>query len=148
MPKHLTQQTKITRTNNRAAGATTDLDGAAWVDMAGFDGVRAVAILDDVTATSALSLQVLQADTAAGAGSEVLAGSAEFVAGASDADNKVIVTDVLRPSKRFVRTRLKRGTANAVVDAVLLEQYSARDEPTEQSASVLSVNLLTDPAAV
>lgn len=64
--------------------------------------------------------------------------TAAFTAGASDADNKVLVVDVFDPALRYVFASLTRTTANAVVDGIIAIQYTAGLRPTTQDASVLA----------
>lgn len=130
---------KTTRIENAAAAAQTDLDSDV-VDMAGFDAARFTLLLGDVTATSALELQIF-GNTANSTSSptpvELTADDVAFTAGASDADNKLMIADVIRPAYRYLFARVKRGTANAVVDGVIVDQYRARDLPVTQGSTVL-----------
>lgn len=136
----LLKDCKITRVNNSASAGTSDQDGTV-LDMQGYDGVVFIALLGDVTATSVLELQVFgntASSTSSPTPTEITADETIFTAGASDADNKAIVVDVVRPSKRYIFPRLKRGTANAVVDGVVAIQYRTRDVPVTQGSTVLA----------
>ncbi|HEY1188545.1 MAG TPA: hypothetical protein VGE74_12910 [Gemmata sp.] len=122
-----------------AAGAQTDLDGSV-IDLAadgGYDGVLFVAQLGDVTATCVLELQCQGSANANGSSPSTEATTGTFTAGASDADSKLMVLDVVRPANRYVFSRLKRGTANAVVNSVLAIPYRAKVEPVTQDAQVI-----------
>lgn len=136
----LLKDCKITRVLNAVAAGTSDQDGTV-LDMSGYDGVIFLAALGDVTATSVLELQVLgntASSTSSPTPTEITVDETIFTAGASDADNKLLVVDVVRPSKRYIFPRLKRGTANAVIDGVVAIQYRTRDVPVTQGSTVLA----------
>lgn len=143
----LLKDCNIVRVENAAAAAQTDLDSDV-LDMSGYDAVAFIAALGDVTATSALELQVY-GNTASSTSSptpvELTADSVTYTAAASDADNKLMVVDVVRPAYRYVFCRVKRGTANAVVDGVVAVQYHAREVPVTQGSTVLG-SALVGPA--
>ena len=116
---------KITRVLNSVTAGSSDQDGTV-LDMAGYDGVLFIAALGDVTATSVDELQVF-GNTASSTSSptpvELTNDTAgPYTAGASDADNKLLIVDVVRPAYRYVFPRVKRGTANAVIDRVIAIQ--------------------------
>lgn len=138
MLKNLLADAKITRIKNAVTAGTSDQDSDV-LDMAGYDGVMFVAALGDVTATSVLELQVF-GNTANSTSSptpvELTADETLNTAGASDADNKLIVVDVIRPAYRYVFARLKRGTANAVLDGMFAIQYRTKDLPVTQGSTV------------
>lgn len=138
------KDTKITRLKNSVTAGTSDQDGSV-LDMSGYDGVLFIAALGDVTDTSVLELQVF-GNTASSTSSptpvELTADSATFTAGASNADNLLLVVDVIRPNYRYVFPRLKRGTANAVIDGIIAIQYRGREVPVTQGATVLASALI------
>ena len=130
---------KITRVLNSVSAGTSDQDGAV-LDMTGYDGVIFVASLGDVTSGSVLELQVF-GNTASSTSSptpvELTDDSVGPVtAGASDYDHKLLVADVIRPAYRYIFPRIKRGSANAVIDGVIAIQYRGRDLPAVQGATV------------
>lgn len=136
---NLLNEVKITRVANAAAAAQTEVLSSV-LDMQGYDGVMFVAILGDITATSVLTLTA-KGNTASSTGSPTpvtQVATAAFTAGASDADNKVLVVDVFDPALRYVFASLTRTTANAVVDGIIAIQYTAELRPTTQDASVLA----------
>lgn len=120
---------------------TTDV-----VDMAGFDSVAFVAHLGDVTDTSALALTVYTNDTNNTTTPTATACAAAFTAGASDADNKLLIADAHRPRQRYVYATLERGTANAVLNGIVAILYNAHDKPVTQSSSVVASAFAADPA--
>jgi len=135
----LLNEVKITRVANAAAAAQTEVLSSV-LDMQGYDGVMFVALLGDITATSVLTLTA-KGNTASSTSSPTpvtQVATAAFTAGASDADNKVLVVDVFDPELRYVFASLTRTTANAVVDGIIAIQYTAELRPTTQDASVLA----------
>lgn len=141
---NLLKDCKITRLKNAVTAGTSDQDGSV-LDMSGYDSVLFVAALGDVTDTSVLELQAF-GNTADSTSSptpvELTADSVTYTAGASDADNKLLVVDVVRPGYRYVFPRLKRGTANAVIDGIFAIQYRAKDVPVTQGSTVLASALV------
>lgn len=136
---NLLNEVKITRVANAAAAAQTEVLSSV-LDMQGYDGVMFVALLGDITATSVLTLTA-KGNTASSTSSPTpvtQAATAAFTAGASDADNKVLVVDVFDPALRYVFASLTRTTANAVVDGIIAIQYTAELRPTTHDASVLA----------
>src|ERR1700736_561200 len=86
---------------------TSNQDGSAGIDMAGYDGVMFIADIGALTATQVTRLQ--------GQGCATLAGS--YAAFATDAvtatmldgdSNKCLVLDVFQPVTRYVRARVQR----------------------------------------
>lgn len=140
VPGFLLDEVKITRVENSAVAGTSELKSDV-LDMAGYDGVLFVAPLGDVTSGSVLGLAAY-GNTANSDSSPtpvaIASASAAYTAGASDADNKLLVVDVLRPGYRYVFASLTRTTQNAVVDAVIAIQYRARSVPIAQGSTVLA----------
>src|SRR5690606_12755668 len=105
-----------------------------------------IAKLGDVTDTSVVTLTAQQNDVNSSSGMATLAGSATFTAGATDADNDLLVLDVYRPRERFVRPVLTSATANAVKNGIIAIRYGGRVKPTVQGPTVLDSAVLIEPA--
>lgn len=136
---NLSKETKTVRVANAAAAAQTEVLSSV-LDMQGYDGVMFIALLGDVTATSVLTLTA-KGNTASSTSSPTpvtQVATAPFTAGASDADNKLLVVDVFNPALRYVFASLTRTTANAVVDGIVAIQYTAEQRPTVADATVLA----------
>lgn len=145
MANHLLKDTKITRVANSAVAAQTAVNSSI-LDMAGYDGVVFVAALGDVTDTCVLTLKVEQDELNGAGGMAALTGNATFTANATSADNGLLVVDVIRPAKRYVRAALTRTTANAVVDGIFAIQYKASTKPVTADSSVLASATIVDAA--
>jgi hypothetical protein len=142
--KSLLKDTKITRVENAAAAGTTDLKSTV-LDMAGYENVCFVAILGDATSGSVLELKVY-GNTADSDSSptpvELTSDSCQYTAGASDADNKMLIVDVVRPAYRYVFSEICIDTQNCALDAVLAVQYNGDELPITQGSTVLASALI------
>lgn len=126
--------------NNTAAGNGDTLNGDI-LDLQNFDSVLFIATLGDVAATAVGTLKAY-----CGAKSDLSDGayktaSAIFTATATSADNKVVVLDVVRPGKRYVRAAFVRATANIPVESIVAIRYNARNIPTTQGTDVVASEL-------
>lgn len=130
---------KITVVEAAAAAAQTELVTDV-LDMSGYEGVLYIALLGDVTATSVLTLTAKgnSANSVSSPTPITQKASDAFTAGASDADSKVIVVDVYKPTLRYQFASLTRTVANAVVGGIIAIQYKAHNRPTSQDASVIA----------
>lgn len=134
---NLSKSCKITRVLNAVAAGTTDQDSTG-VDMLGFDGVMFVAAFGTLTAT-----QVTTVVAQGGSDNSSFATTIGTSDALADADsNKVIVLDCYNPSTRYVRLRVDRGTANAVIDGVWAVQYRGHKAPVTHSTTVASAKLV------
>ena len=127
---HSVKSMKFVRGAGAAAAAQTDVVSEI-VDLNGYDSILAIAALGDVSDGSVLGLVLEFGDDAGGsdmAAHTDLDGdavSATFTAGAADADDKVLAIVHNNPTKRYVRARLTRGTADAVVEGINIVLGSA-----------------------
>lgn len=133
----------IDRVSAGAAAGTTDVTDASSVDMAGWDGVLFIASLGTLTATQVTALKAygstddstfveLEATTAA----------------AADTDSDLaLVLDVVKPTYRYLRATLDRGTANAVLDGIIAIRYRGSKSPVTQGATIAASALFASPAA-
>lgn len=139
---------KIIAVENAAAAGTSTLTTDV-VDMQGFDSVAFVVKLGDVTATSVLLLTAYTntADSTSSPTPVTLADTVGFTAGASDADNKLLILDLHKPRARYVFATLARGTANAVVDSIFAVLYNAHNLPLTVDSSVIDYAHVNDPSA-
>ena len=136
---HLTDSVKTIYAKAAVTAGTTDQDTVV-VDMQGYDAVRFIWLLGDVTDTSALEAQVFRnsaSSTSSPTPVEITDDDVQFTAGATDADDKALIVDIIKPGDRYVFSRLKRGTANAVVNGCVCELYRARELPQTQDATVI-----------
>ena len=135
---------KVTRVVNATAAGTTAVNGTV-LDMQGFESVKFIACFGALTATQTTSLKIQQGTLANGSDMADLAGSGS--GNLADGDgNKCIATELVRPTKRYVRCVVVRGTANAVIDAVIAVQMGGRKAPVTHDASVAISETVVSPA--
>lgn len=141
--QNLTPNVKTIRINNAAAAGTTDITCTS-VDMSGFNSARFIALLGTLTATQVTKLVIAQSDDD---GSTDTYSTIHTGTAAADADsNKMLITEVNFPGKRYLRCVVDRGTANAVVDGVIVELFNASIVPVVADASVSVQALLNNPS--
>ncbi len=125
---YLSDNVKVTVDGPTAAG-TTAIDSTA-IDMTGYDGVLFLVKLGTAAANNTAKAQ---SDTVVGMGTVAdLAGSLT-TAGVT---NKVLLIDLQRPTKQFVRVEVARGTSTTI-DAMVAIQYKARSLPITQLVTTL-----------
>src|SRR5712691_8487923 len=126
---NLSDYVQVIHHMNAVVAGTTNQNGAAWIDMQGYDGVMFIADLGALSATQVTKLQAQGANDSSGGGSSAFTTDAVTPAMADGDSNKCLVLDVFRPTKRFVRATVQRGTANAVIDCVIAILYQADKKP-------------------
>lgn len=131
---NLSKHTKLTRVSNAVAAGTTDVNGAV-IDMQNFEGCLFTVPFGAITAGAVTSIKAQQGDAANLSDAADLAGTAVTVA--DDDDNQVFFLDIYRPTKRYIRVVVDRGTQNAVIDGILALQYGPRKLPTVHDASTI-----------
>ena len=119
---------------------TSDQTISAAVDMTGFEGVTAVAILGDVTDTAVVALDCYEVATnATSGGTQVTASSTDdFTANTTSGDSKILISERFRPTKQYVYFTLDRGTANAVINSILIIKWNANTRPVTQPSTVIA----------
>jgi hypothetical protein len=129
---NLAAQTNSVVSSAGAVAGTTAVNGT-HVDMLGWDGVVFVAVFGTLTATQVTALKAQNGDLANDTDMVDITGAAS--AALADGDGgKAIVLDVYRAQHRYVRPVVTRGTANAVVQAVLAIQYMGKRVPPGSTA--------------
>jgi hypothetical protein len=132
---NLSKQVKITQaiTPTAGAAATSDINGAT-LDMAGFEGVLIEVVFGDITAGAVTSIKAQQGAASNLSDAADLAGTGQTVADTDDGDTFYI--DLYRPTERYVRVVVDRGTQNAVVASATYFQYGAHDQPVSHGTTV------------
>ena len=129
-----------------ATAAGTGTITSAVVDMQGFDSVALIVYLGDVDSGSVLTLTGNTNDVDSTSGGTALAEAATFTAGASDADDGLMVLDLHMPREQYVFATLGRASADAAVNGMVAILYNAHQKPTTQDAKVGANVLSNDPA--
>lgn len=127
---NIANRTRLKLSSGATSAGTSAINGTA-IDTQGFEGVRFIALLGDVTDTSVLSLKAQGGSASDGGDATDITGATTgtFTADGSTADSKILSLDVVKPRARYVRPVLGRTTANAVVLAIVAELYGARKGP-------------------
>lgn len=123
------------------AGSSIDNDSDI-IDMTGFEGVVFITPILDSVATGVATMTVEQNTANSTSGMAALAGGvATATSGANDDLNgKVLVIDVYRPRKRYLRVNRISATANIAYGDVIAIQYAARNHPVAQAAAEVAAS--------
>lgn len=146
--QHLSNKIKTFRAHAPVAAGATDITDSLVIDMANYEGVRFIVGFGAITAGAVTSVKVQQAtaktsDTALTSGADLL-GSGITVADSDD--NKLVISDIIRPRERYVQVHILRATQNAVVDLVIAELYGARKLPVTKDTTVAGQETSASPA--
>lgn len=136
---NLSKSIKVTVVEAAAAAAQTELVTDV-LDMSGYEGVLFIALTGDVTVASVLTLTA-KANSANSVSSPTpitQKATAAHTASATDADSKLLMVDVYKPTLRYVFASLTRTAADAVVGGIIAIQYGPASKPTTQAASVIA----------
>jgi hypothetical protein len=134
---------KATRVINAQAAGITNVNSSV-IDMAGYEGVQFTALFGTITTTAVTGIKVQQGNQSDGSDMTDLAGTALAIP--DTASNKVLISEIYKPTKRYVRLVVTRGTANAVIDGVLAQQFGARVNPPTNDSSVAATEYWVSPA--
>lgn len=146
MPNNALTNEKWTVIHTGATAETTALT-TDIIDMSGWEGVEFIVVTQDVTSGSVLGLTVRQNTANSTTGMAALSGSVTFTAGASSADQKLMIVDLYKPRERYLDANVTRTTANAIIGAVIARQYQGRKGAVTQSTShVVTSAVLSSPA--
>jgi hypothetical protein len=131
-------------TNNILAAGTTDVNSAV-VDMQNFTGVVFVVGLGVIAASGAVTTKVQQGNAANLSDAADILGSAIGPTADTD-DNKLIITELIRPTERYCRLVTTRGDGgNSTIDFVIAILYGARKQPCAADATVYSQEVIVGP---
>lgn len=122
--------------NNTAAGTGDTLNGSI-VDLQGFDSVCFIAKTGDCADTAVGTMKAYCGEAADLADGAYKATTAAFTANATNSDNKLVVLDVVRPGKRYVRADFVRATANIPIESMIAILYNGKSYP-KTSADVIA----------
>jgi len=121
-----------------ADGAADDTDANSdRLDMAGFEGVCFIVPITDSVATGVATLTVEQSDSDADtAMTAITSASAQLTCTTSDDINdKILVVDVYKPTKRYVQGVITSSAANIAFGNTIAIQYKGRKDPQTEAAS-------------
>lgn len=140
MKEYLSQSIVVDLVQAALADGATDPDSTA-VDMTGYDGVMFIGICGTITGSGTATIAAAQSNDNAVADDFTAITGATATATAAAKSDKILVVDVLYPSKRYVRTTLTRAIANSVWGGTLAIRYCAKTKPTTFTAATLAAAL-------
>ena len=139
------KEVKTTLAKGPVAAGSTDVTDAAILDCQGFEGFAVEAAFGTLTSTTVAGIKIQQSDASDMSGATDLEGSKLLI---PDTDsNKILISNVFKPLKRYARVIILRATANAVVNLVTYKQYGAKKPPVTQSSDVSGTEQLISPVA-
>ena len=144
MAQNISKREKIVRVMNAVVAGTTEQTSSV-IDMAGFQSCEFVLLLGDVLLNSVLTLKAQDGTKSDGSDMVDTDATIGHTASATDADDKLMRLDVASPQKRYLRAKVGRTTANAVIDGVLGRLYDASIEPITDDASVVKSGTFAAP---
>lgn len=114
------------------------------IDMRGYQACRIILQIGTVTSTGVITTRVKNSNTSGtyGAGTIDRIG-ANVVGGTSD---RLLIHDIYKPKRRFIRPEYQRTTANVVITGVIYELYNPVEKPvTQAAADVTDSQVLAEP---
>ena len=138
---NLSKDVLTSRSVNATVAGATNINGTI-LDMSGFSAVRFTCCMGTLTSTQVTELKAQVGNVAGGSDMADLTGA--ITSQALDADsNKILILDVIMPiGYRYIRPVVVRGTANAVIDSVVADQYKTDDLPVTNGSTISQSKLL------
>jgi hypothetical protein len=135
----------ITRVGNAvAAGTTTVLSSVIDMTLAPtFDGVLFLVLFNAATNGSVITLTPYQniANATGGTATAITGGVVTVTAGVSGYSNNYLVSEIIRPSKRYLYVSIGITTQNLAIDGIVAFQYTSHANPIIQPAALLAAAL-------
>jgi hypothetical protein len=128
---NLSKNTKISSAVTPTAGAAAQsaIEGTI-LDMSGYEGVLVIVRMGAITAGAATSIKMQQGAAAAMGDAADLEGTSQTV-GDGD-DGEIFYIDLYKPTERYVRLYVSRGTQDAAVASAEYIQYGPKAAPVTQ----------------
>lgn len=131
---NLLKSCRIVRAKNAVAAGTTTQTSSTF-DSQGATSVTAIGLIGTITATGVPAFKLQQGDASDGSDAADITGATVAY---TDADsNKIALIECLKLTKRYVTVVCTRGTANAVLDGILLLFMGNRTEPQSSETTVV-----------
>ncbi len=128
-----TLRLKVDGTNWTGSAGTSDLT-SEYVDTQGYEGARFICGFGTITSSAVTNTKVQQCDSSGGSYAD-LEGTAQTVA--DDDDNQMVITEIVKPQERYLKHVIDRGTANAVVDFLIVELFGPVKEPVSSDTTTV-----------
>ncbi|MDE2103760.1 MAG: hypothetical protein KGL39_41365 [Patescibacteria group bacterium] len=131
-------------TNWQVAAGTTDTLTSNALDTEGYDGVAVMFVFGAVSAT-AVGTPKLQYSTDNN-NDYVDVNASHQTIGATDTE-KIVITEIFRPTQRYIESVITRATANIAVDAVIAFLFRAEYAAVDQDATIAGTLFMNAPAS-
>jgi hypothetical protein len=144
----LTENSKIMEVGAPVANANNTDSNSDILDMSGWDGVVFICPVTDCAATGVATLKAEQDDANADGGMAALTGASATATCAinDDLNDKILVLDVYKPTKRYVQAVRTSAVANIAFGNVIAIQYRGRNAPPVEHASILDLVAVVSPS--
>lgn len=130
---------KVDGTNYQKSAGTSDTLTSDALDLDGYDGFAIAVLVNAMANTASLTFKLQHSkDNGSSDAYADVAGSSQVLATDQSDANKVILCDVFKPLKRYVKVILIRATANVTLDGVLALLHRADNEAVSQGSTVAS----------
>lgn len=145
--KGLAEDIKVVRLkpdgSTYAVAAGTSTITSDILDTAGYGCVTLLLGFGAIVSLGVPTVKVQQ-DTAAGGGTMAdLLGSLQTLAHTDD--NKIVISEVVDPQERYIRTIITRPTSNATVDFLIAILSGSRTRPVTSHATVFEREVFSSP---
>lgn len=111
------------------------------IDMSGYEGIAFIVPVTDSVATAVAHLKIEENTIDSDSGMTLITGADATVTCVvtDDLNNKLLVTEVFRPLKRYVQAVRTSGTDNIAFGNVIAILYKKRVLPPAEDASILDL---------
>lgn len=124
-------------TNYTVSAGTTDVLASTEIDMQGYDSLMVVGCIGAIAASGSVSMQLKNSDTSGTYGSGTIDNIGSAAANSADTDdNKLLILEVHKPPRRYIKVYTTRATGNITPLALVAILFNAKDVPVTQSTSV------------
>lgn len=127
-----------------AASSSID-NNSSRIDMKDYDAVTFITVIDDSVATGVAGLKIEQSDEDSDTNMALVSGSAVTKTSAvnDDINGLALVTEVFRPTKRYVQAVRTSSTANIAFGSVIAI-LKPRVMPVTQGSTIAATALVTN----
>ena len=143
----LVNEVKFDRIMDQQAGGVTEVN-TSIIDTANYNGVNFCVILGNVVDNARIDVQCQGNNIESDIGMVNLNGAVASIESASGDANKIIILDVYKPMKRFIRLRIARTVQNSQIQAVIATKYEPRLKPIDQSGVKVSKTFISPEATI
>ena len=142
----LAKNAAIKRVMNAVAAGQT-VQNSSSVDMSDAECVTFIASFGTISASAVTNIKAQQSDDDGSADDWTDLEDSQGATLTPTTDNsKVLVLEVVRPLKKYVRCVVNRATGNAVIDGVVAIKTHLRVSPATHDTTVKDANVVVGPA--